>query len=71
MKQNFALLCIDLQREYFEKERPLFVAKGAEILKNVTLLLKAAREKKIAIVHIKHISNNLSDSTFRLNTPYP
>lgn len=64
MKQKIALLCIDLQKEYFDKERPLFVANGPKILKNVVLLLKTAREENIPIIHIQHISSNPSDATF-------
>ncbi len=70
MKQKFAFLCIDLQKEYFDKNRPLFVAEGPEILKNVISLLRAAREKKITVIHIKHICRNLSDTTFRAETPF-
>ncbi len=34
MKQNLALLCIDLQKEYFNKNRPLFISEGNKVLKN-------------------------------------
>lgn len=70
MKQNFALLCIDLQKEYFDKKRPLFISGGSKVLQNVTLLLKAAREKKITVVHVKHISSNPMDTTFKSDTSF-
>lgn len=70
MKQNFALLCIDLQKEYFKKERPLFVPKGSKVLKNVVLLLEKAREKAIPVIHVRHISKNPSDVTFNAGSPF-
>lgn len=69
MKKNFALLCIDLQREYFEKEKPLFIPGGAKVLKNVIMILTLARKKGIPIIHIKHISNNPADTTFNASSP--
>lgn len=70
MKQDFVLLCIDLQREYFEKGRPLFISEGSRVLKNAALLIKTAREKDIPIIHIKHVSGNPSDSTFNADSSF-
>lgn len=70
MKKNFALLCIDLQKEYFEKDRPFCVDMGSKVLKNVVLLLKAARKNRIPVIHIKHISNDLSDTTFNAGSSF-
>lgn len=70
MKQNFALLCIDLQKEYFNKKGSLFVSEGAKVLKNVVLLLKAARQNRIPVIHIKHVSRNPSDITFNAHSTY-
>lgn len=70
MKQNFALLCIDLQKEYFKKERPLFIHDGARVLRNVVLILVAARKKRVPIIHIRHISSNPADTTFKAGSPF-
>ncbi len=68
--KNFALICIDLQKEYFEDGRPLKVPTGESVLQNVKKLLYAARESNIPIIHVRHISKDPYDSTFRAGSPY-
>jgi len=71
MKQpSSALLCIDLQREYFEAGRPLRVPDGASALANSLKLLEAARKIEIPVVHIRHVSLKPGAVTFAPGSRY-
>lgn len=62
---KIALICIDLQKEYFKKGGLLEVPSGREVLGKAKKLLKAARGKNMPVVHVRHISNALRDDTFQ------
>jgi nicotinamidase-related amidase len=64
------LLVIDMQKEYFEKGRPLRIHEGQKVLQNVKRLITFAREKNIPIIHIRHTSRDPFDQTFSENSPY-
>ncbi|NOZ77322.1 MAG: cysteine hydrolase [Euryarchaeota archaeon] len=67
--KNLALICIDLQREYFEDRRPLKVPNGPVVLKNVKRLINAARQRGLPVIHIRHISEDPFDTTFNAASP--
>lgn len=67
--RKMAVVAIDIQKEYLTKGRPLFVQEGQSVLAKATEIMDAARGKGISVVHVKHVSKNLSDSTFNRNSP--
>ena len=67
--RKLAIICIDMQKEYFEKERPLRVPDGSQVLANVSRLINTGRDKGVLVIHVRHISKNPFDSTFRAGTP--
>lgn len=56
MSQNTALLLIDVQNGFFNKEFGLY--KSEEVLKNITLLHNKARESNVKIIYIQHLFGN-------------
>lgn len=64
-----ALICIDLQEEYFTKSSPLFIPDGESVKQNVQRLLRAARKQGQRIIHVRHISKDPQSKTFRAGTP--
>lgn len=73
MKNNnprYCLLVIDMQKEYFEKSRPLYIPEGKSVLQNVIRLINFSRGKNIPIIHVRHISKNPMDETFGANSPF-
>ncbi len=63
-EQRSALLCIDLQQEYFDASRPLWVPGGAPVLANAVRLLDAARGRGVRVLHARHVSGKPKSSTF-------
>jgi nicotinamidase-related amidase len=59
-----ALLCIDLQREYFDAGRPLRVPDGALVLENTVNLVNTARGIGIPVVPVRHVSRKRDAVTF-------
>jgi ureidoacrylate peracid hydrolase len=51
-----ALLAIDLQREYFDREGPAFVEHAVDIVANVNRLIDAFREHGLPVVFLKHMN---------------
>jgi nicotinamidase-related amidase len=45
---------IDVQREYFDTESPLWIPDGPRVLERLTGLLEHARRTGIGIVHVQH-----------------
>jgi len=64
-QSNLALICIDLQKEYFRKGGSLKVSCGDKVLGNVERLLRAVRNMRMLIVHVRQVSDNLGGSTFQ------
>jgi nicotinamidase-related amidase len=52
--QSPALLFIDVQREYFTRESPLWIPDGEQVLERLSGLLGAARDMETPIVHVQH-----------------
>ncbi len=69
-QQRSALLCIDLQQEYFDASRPLRAPGGAEVLANAARLLDAARERGIPVLHARHVSRKPDSPTFARNSRF-
>ncbi|OPY88522.1 MAG: Maleamate amidohydrolase [Syntrophus sp. PtaU1.Bin208] len=68
--QSSALLCIDLQREYFDPGRPLWAPGGALALENTARLVNIARNIRIPVVHIRHVSSKPDAATFAHNSEF-
>lgn len=67
---DIALICIDLQKEYFTKGRPLRISSRKRVLKKVKMMLQYARARKIPVIHIKHVSKKPLDETFRKDSRF-
>ena len=63
--KKLGLLVIDLQNEYFLKNGPLEVPNGKKVIDKAKKVIKTARELNIPVFHVRHISRDPSDSTFR------
>lgn len=64
-----ALICIDLQEEYFTPEGVLFIPGGRQVAENVARLQDAARKSGQPVVHVRHISRDPKAATFRAGSP--
>ncbi len=60
-----ALLVIDMQKEYFKQGGFLTVPEGPKVAENLLALMDVARSRSIDIIHVRHISKNPQDATFR------
>jgi nicotinamidase-related amidase len=49
-----AILLIDVQREYFTRESPLWIPDGPAVLQRLAGLLEAARTTATPVVHVQH-----------------
>jgi nicotinamidase-related amidase len=49
-----ALILIDVQREYFTRESPLWIPDGERVLERLAGLLATARSSEVGIVHVQH-----------------
>jgi nicotinamidase-related amidase len=47
-------MLIDVQREYFTRESPLWIPDGSAVLERLTGLLEQARANGVDVVHIQH-----------------
>jgi nicotinamidase-related amidase len=52
--ENPTLILIDVQREYFTRESPLWIPDGQAVLERLAGLLETARERGTGIVHVQH-----------------
>lgn len=52
--ERAALLMIDVQREYFDRESPLWIPDGPAVLARLQALLGDARRTGSGIVHVQH-----------------
>jgi nicotinamidase-related amidase len=66
--ENPALILIDVQREYFTRESPLWIPDGPAVLERLTGLLDTARESGAGIVHVQH-HEDASSPVFATGTP--
>jgi nicotinamidase-related amidase len=48
------LLLIDVQREYFTRESPLWIPDGPQVLEQLAGLLEVARQASVPVVHVQH-----------------
>ena len=48
------LLLIDVQREYFRRDGPLWIPDGEAVLERLRALLDGAREAGVPVVHVQH-----------------
>jgi nicotinamidase-related amidase len=62
---RYALLIIDMQKEYFKQGGFLTIPDGPRVAENLLALMDAARRLSVDVVHIRHISKNPGDATFR------
>jgi nicotinamidase-related amidase len=60
-----ALLVIDMQKEYFREGGFLTVPDGPKVAQNLLELMDVARSRSVDIIHVRHISKNPQDATFR------
>lgn len=63
-----ALILIDVQREYFTRESPLWIPDGPQVLERLAGLLETAREHGAGIVHVQHHADAASP-VFATGTP--
>jgi nicotinamidase-related amidase len=62
------LLMIDVQREYFTRESPLWIPDGPAVLERLRGLLEEARERGAGVVHVQH-HEGPSSEVFATGTP--
>ena len=65
-----AVICIDMQREYFDPSRPLYVKDSQKVSENCRVIIDNARARKSLIVHVRHVSSKDGDQTFAANSPF-
>ena len=63
-----ALLMIDVQREYFTRESPLWIPDGPLVLERLQGLLEHARKAGTAVVHVQH-HEEAGSEVFATGTP--
>lgn len=66
--ENPAVILIDVQREYFTRESPLWIPDGPAVLERLAGLLETARERGAGIVHVQH-HEDASSPVFATGTP--
>jgi len=59
-----------MQKEYFAEGRPLKVPTGEAVLEKVNRLLAISRRKNLLIFHVRHVSRDPNDETFRTGSPF-
>lgn len=59
---------IDVQREYFTRESPLWIPDGDAVLARLADLLADVRERGLDVVHVQH-HENTSSPVFATGTP--
>ncbi|MBN2225568.1 MAG: cysteine hydrolase [Deltaproteobacteria bacterium] len=62
---RYALLVIDMQKEYFREGGFLTVPEGPKLAENLLRLMDVARRRSVDVIHVRHISKNPQDATFR------
>jgi nicotinamidase-related amidase len=62
---RYALLVIDMQKEYFKEGGFLRIPDGPKVSKNLQALMDVARSRSVDVIHIRHISKKPGDATFR------
>jgi nicotinamidase-related amidase len=62
------LLMIDVQREYFTREGPLWIPDGEAVLERLAGLLEDVRERGVDVVHVQH-HEDASSEIFATGTP--
>jgi len=63
--KKLGLIFIDLQNEYFQKGGILEVPDGIKVLERAMMILKTGRELGIPVFHVRHISRDPLDNTFK------
>jgi nicotinamidase-related amidase len=63
-----AVIIIDMQKEYFTEGGFLRVPAGRTVADNLVRLAAAARKRGVPVIHVRHISKNPTDPTFRAGT---
>jgi nicotinamidase-related amidase len=63
-----ALIMIDVQREYFTPDGPLWIPDGAAVLERLSGLLARAREAGVGVVHVQH-HEDASSEVFAAGSP--
>jgi nicotinamidase-related amidase len=63
-----ALILIDVQREYFTRESPLWIPDGERVLWQLRELLETARESEVGVVHVQH-HETPDSAVFATGTP--
>ena len=59
---------IDVQREYFTRESPLWIPDGPAVLDRLNGLLEEARKRGVGVVHVQH-HEDPSSPVFTAGTP--
>jgi nicotinamidase-related amidase len=62
------LLLVDVQREYFTRESPLWIPDGPAVLERLAGLLDGARASDVPVVHVQHHEEPGSE-VFATGTP--
>jgi nicotinamidase-related amidase len=62
---NYALLVIDMQKEYFKEGGFLRIPDGPKVAENLLALMDVARSRSVDIIHVRHIGKGPQDATFR------
>ncbi len=62
---RYALLVIDMQKEYFKPGGFLTIPDGPRVAENLLTLMDAARTLSVDVIHVRHIGNNPGAATFR------
>lgn len=65
-----AVIVIDLQREYFEADRPWYVPDSDRVLERCQRILDAARETDATVVHARHVSRAEDSPVFGWGSEY-
>jgi nicotinamidase-related amidase len=70
ISDNTAVIVIDLQREYFEEDRPWYVPDCDRVLENCQRILDAAREAGATVVHARHVQPTEDSPVFAWGSEY-
>lgn len=62
------ILVIDVQREYFTRESPLWIPDGDAVLERLSGLVETARDGGVDVVHVQH-HEDASSEVFPTGTP--
>lgn len=68
--ETTAVIVIDLQREYFEEDRPWYVPDSERVRGQCQRILDAARDTPATVVHARHVSRGRDAAVFDWGSEY-